>query len=159
MEDEIVIEERVRVFNADPSCIVPPRFSGVQILLKTDCEGSSSTTSHGLVSTSSPSTSIKFWTSTGNRGTARPHSETGLPPRHIRTIGELHDLSSRFGGIVDLVECSHIERSEVNLRNLLTQVEQSELKVKYVILTDRGCGEGGKRPSLRALTSGSVAHL
>ena len=42
------------------------------------------------------------------------------------------------------------------MRNLLTQVEQSELKVKYAVVTDRRTGEGGKHHSLRALTSGAL---
>lgn len=79
-----------------------------------------------------------------------------MSPRHIETISALHDLSLSLGGIVDLVVCSHFERFEVNLQNLFTQVEQSGLKVKYVLVIDRRCDEGGKHHSLRTLITGML---
>ena len=83
----------------------------------------------------------------------RPTGE-GIPPRHIESLNHLRTLAGQAGNTTELIICSHIERSQANLENLLYLTELSNLPVRYILITEQRCGPAGKLAACQALSSG-----
>ena len=77
-----------------------------------------------------------------------------LPPRHLETLAELRSLIEEGGGKQKLILCSHIERSENNLRNLLNVTQTSQAPFDAVLITSSRTGPAGKLAALKAIAPG-----
>ena len=85
--------------------------------------------------------------------TERPTGD-GIPPRHIESLRFLREEINNAGNTAEIIICSHIERSQANLENLLYHTEISNLPVRDILITEQRYGEAGKLSACQALSSG-----
>ncbi|CAK9079655.1 unnamed protein product [Durusdinium trenchii] len=128
------------------------RVSRSRILVIEDENAEIAPIGHTQIAPFHPSARV-FIVENGRHYTERPTGD-GIPPRHIESLRFLREEINNAGNTAEIIICSHIERSQANLENLLYHTEISNLPVRDILITEQRYGEAGKLSACQALSSG-----